>query len=144
MSASPLAICRHPGCGALVARGYCDKHQRSTGKALYDATRRKTDPALAMAARIRNSTQWQKVRSLHRSLEPLCCDPFKDHEHRPAPNQASHHILPLVTHPQLAFDLANLAPLCTSCHAKVERMERNGLATAYLFTSLSSRANTLG
>lgn len=128
----PLCPCRHPGCASLVTSGYCEKHTRSTGKVMYDATRRKDDPALANAARIRNSAQWQKVRAIHRAQHPLCCDPFNDVRH-PAPNQTSHHIMPLATHPHLAFDLDNLAPLCTRCHAKVERIERNGDATAHLF-----------
>jgi 5-methylcytosine-specific restriction protein A len=128
----PLTPCRHPGCPALVTRGYCDKHQRSTGKALYDATRRKDDPRLAMSARVRSSGQWQCVRELHRALHPLCCDPFGQHPW-PVPNEASHHIIPIHEAPQLAFDLANLAPLCTACHNRIERMERSGRDTRGLF-----------
>lgn len=118
-----------------MASGYCDTHRRHECKTVYDQTRRRTDPALAQAAAIRSSAQWQKVRALHRSSYPLCCDPFGEHGDRPAPTAHAHHIQPLGTHPHLAFDLSNLAPLCTACHAKVERIERNGDATAALFTS---------
>lgn len=33
------------------------------------------------------------------------------------------HIKPVRTHPELAFDLANLQTLCASCHAKKTRIE---------------------
>lgn len=132
MPNAPLRPCRHPGCAALVPSGYCDSHRTHTAKAFYDDTRRKQNISLSMSARIRSSAQWQKVRALHRRLSPFCCDPFGQHT-LPAYNQASHHIRPLATHPHLAFDLTNLAPLCTSCHARIEAMERAGKPTEQLF-----------
>lgn len=135
MPSKPLQPCRQPGCAALAPSGYCAAHARSDARRVYDQTKRKADPALALAARIRNTAQWQKVRALHRQLSPLCCDPFGEHNGMPFPNQTSHHILPLATHPHLAYHLANLAPLCTACHARVERIERNGDSTAALFTA---------
>ena len=33
------------------------------------------------------------------------------------------HILPVRTHPQLAFDLANLQSLCPTCHSRKTRIE---------------------
>lgn len=102
----------------------------------YDVTRRKQDPALAFAAKIRNSAQWQKMRTLHRAIEPFCRDPFSTHTAMRAYNECSHHILPLATHPELAFVMSNLAGLCTHCHGRVERLEREGKATAALFPPL--------
>jgi len=33
------------------------------------------------------------------------------------------HILPVRTHPELAFDLTNLQTLCASCHSRKTRIE---------------------
>lgn len=134
MPVQPLSPCRHPGCTQLLPRpGYCAEHTRHSGKALYDSTRRKQDPALAYAARIRSSADWQKLRALHRKLEPWCRDPFGEHGERLQPNQQSHHIMPLATHPELGLALENLAATCAVCHARVERMARAGIPTQHLF-----------
>ena len=137
MPTQPPSPCRHPGCPSLVwdHSGYCALHQsdkRISARA-YDAGTRRNDPALALAARIRNSVQWQKVRALHKAQCPLCCDPFKVHVLLPRPNQQSHHIMSLIERPDLAYDMTNLAPLCTACHGRVEGMERKGEETRHLF-----------
>jgi 5-methylcytosine-specific restriction endonuclease McrA len=75
------------------------------------------------------------VRRLHRIRAPLCCDPLGNHADEPRPNANSHHIVPLIERPDLAYDLGNLAPLCTACHARVERMERAGASTRELFAA---------
>lgn len=145
MPTKPLIPCRATGCPNLVSRGYCDQHAHLQGERWkrYDSTKRRYDPALAQAAQIRNSAQWQAVRKLHGAQYPLCCDPFGDHHHVPAFNQQSHHIHPLATHPGLAFDLSNLAPLCTRCHSRVEQMERQGKPTAHLFAKHQQQAKPL-
>lgn len=74
---------------------------------------------------------------MHRDQAPLCCDPFRAHPDDPQPNQNSHHIEPLTERPDLAFDFANLAPLCTACHARIERMERAGVETQRLFKQIA-------
>lgn len=137
---NPLSMpCRHSGCPALLPRaGYCAAHARPSCKAVYDATTRRESPTLAEAARIRNSRQWQRVRQMHRDRQPLCCDPFGAHPDDPQPNQSSHHIQPLASRPDLAFDFSNLAGLCTACHARVERMERAGRPTAALFRATAT------
>lgn len=134
MPTAPRKICGHPGCMAIATGdGRCSNHHHTSAQAAYDRTRRKVSEELAQAAKIRGGPQWKKVRSLHRSQNPLCCDPFGDHLGFPAPNQQSHHIQALVTHPELAYDLTNLAALCTACHAKVERFQRAGTPTQHLF-----------
>ena len=134
-TAAPKRPCRKPGCPALVSSGYCAAHAMAvpTARSIYDSTKRKDNPALALAARIRNGTQWQKVRAIHARTEPLCRDPFGDHSGYPAPRAHGHHVLPLATHPHLAYDLGNLASLCVACHRKVEAMERAGQPTQALF-----------
>lgn len=99
----------------------------------YDHTKRKTDPALALAAKIRNSTQWQAVRSIVRAQHPLCRDPFGTHGKWPAAAEHVHHIIGIGIAPHLAFAPENLAPLCQPCHRRVEALERKGIATAGMF-----------
>jgi 5-methylcytosine-specific restriction protein A len=131
---TPQRPCNQPGCGALVASGrWCAAHQRKAPRSVYDQTTRKDVPALAMAAQIRNGATWQRFRAWFRAKHPLCCDPLWEHREWPKPMAHVHHIEPLSARPDLAYTESNCAPLCTRCHAKIEGMERNGVATANLF-----------
>jgi len=132
MPSSPLKPCAHPGCRNLVQAGKCDQHRRTNARA-WDATVRQADPSLAEAARIRGTPAWKQTRALHRDLEPFCRDPFNRHGKLPPPARESHHIRPLATNPELAFDLANLAGLCVPCHRQVEALEAAGQPTVHLF-----------
>lgn len=144
MPTRPITPCRAPGCAALVPTpGYCDAHRSLNCRTTYDRTKRRDDPSLALAAKLRNSAQWQKVRAIHRQTHPLCCDPFGDHRGFPVPAEQSHHIQPLSTHPELAFAPENLAPLCAACHGKVERMERSGTRTQHLFEGVRQDGGTI-
>jgi 5-methylcytosine-specific restriction endonuclease McrA len=115
--------CCHPGCRkwAKPHTSRCEDHAVET---------RVGDQA--RAARIRNSSQWQKVRALHRSKQPLCTDPFREHS-GPVVADSVHHIEGVATHPELAFTPSNLASLCSECHARVEALERAGQSTQHLF-----------
>ena len=138
MPSLPKRPCAQPGCAALVTGVlYCEKHSNNeqNSSRLYDQYTRKSNPELALSAKIRNSARWQKVRAIHKAQFPLCCDPLKTHGQFPAYNQQSHHIKPLATHPECAFDLDNLAPLCTRCHSAIEAKERKGENTAHLFAA---------
>ena len=122
------APCNHPGCHALVkGGGYCEEHKRDKNEAgrQYDQ-RRKNDPKLAQAAKLRNTARWRKVRLLKLSCNPLCEDPFSDHArtNHTQPAQQVHHIQGLVKRPDLAYELGNLQSVCTRCHAKLEAKER--------------------
>ena len=131
-----LKPCVTPGCKNLSPFARCDAHRQAYERnrlKVYDDTKRKDDPALALAKRIRSAKRWRRVELLHKQLYPICCDPFAKHQEGPEPNQESHHIQPLSTHPQLAYELDNLAPLCVHCHRKVEAMERSGRPTQHLF-----------
>lgn len=98
--------------------------------------RRQRDPKLAWAKRIRDSAPWKRFVQRHRAQHPLCVDPFGFHakEGVSVPAESRHHVKPLqqCTYDE-AFDPANVVGLCWVCHNKVERMERNGQATAHLF-----------
>jgi len=133
--------CAAPGCAELTTTGrYCAAHanQPST-KSIYDRTKRKDDPRLLGAARIRNSAAWRNCRTYFRAKHPLCCNPFGDHDELQPTNQV-HHVIGLADSPDLAFDQDNLRPLCTRCHARVERMERQGVSTQHLFATLNAIA----
>jgi 5-methylcytosine-specific restriction enzyme A len=126
--------CRHPGCSALLTKsGYCATHQASAPRqhTLYDRYVRQRDPALAMAARIRNSARWKTVRRQVLDAYPLCADPHGEHQRQGTTRTATevHHITGLAESPELAFESSNLSPLCSRCHARIEREHRKHAAT---------------
>jgi len=119
--------CRHPGCNALLPRsGFCEAHahKKQQPQKDYDKYVRANDPALAMAARIRSSIRWRKVRRMKLSCYPLCEDPFGVHKDSTESAIQVHHIKGLATHPELAYDMTNLMSVCSKCHAKIERQVR--------------------
>jgi 5-methylcytosine-specific restriction endonuclease McrA len=105
----------------------------SQAKAEYDAGTRRDDPRLAEAARIRSSSRWQRFRNWFKARHPLCCDPFGEHGDTPVPVAQVHHVASLAERPELACDEGNCRSLCTRCHARVERMERDGQSSRALF-----------
>ncbi len=130
MPTAPLRPCRHPGCGALVKSGvgYCAAHV--TSSASYRADKARADET---HVRMRRASNWRKVSELVRQRCPLCCDPFNRHGDMPEPARQVHHVESFEQRPDLAFDLSNLAAVCTGCHAEVERRHRAGEGTAHLF-----------
>ncbi len=90
---------------------------------------------LARARKYRSSSNWQTVRALKLADTPLCQDPFKDHSDigTSVPGTQVHHIRGLATHFSLRAYEPNLASICTSCHSKIESMERQNKPTHYLF-----------
>ena len=112
--------------------------QRTRGRTDTDLEyerRRRADPALRQAQRIRNSARWQRFRNWFKRGHPLCCDPFGRHadDGVVVATAHAHHITSLTARPDLACVASNCAPLCSRCHAKVEAMERAGKATRHLF-----------
>jgi len=82
--------------------------------------------ALALARQLRHAKRWERVRQLVLKRHPTCADPYGWHaqDGRVVLAQQVDHILPLATHPHLAYDLANLQGLCTQCHATKSAQER--------------------
>ena len=119
--------CSKPGCPNVVSKGaYCERHApaiKAARNAEYDR-RRASDPALAAAAAIRNSRDWQRARRMKLDQDPICQDPHGIHGSNPPLAKQVHHIKPLATHPELAFHAANLMSVCTRCHDVFNRMER--------------------
>lgn len=91
--------------------------------------KRKNDPDLFKAKRIRSSGRWQRVRSFFLKRNPLCNDPFGLHKnmHQVIAAREVHHIISLVVDPTKAFDMDNLQALCTACHSRVENTVGGGL-----------------
>ena len=82
--------------------------------------KRRRDPALALARKLRSSNRWRKLRAIKLANDPLCVD---CHDRTEAATQV-HHVVPIVQRPDLAFVSGNLRSLCTTCHAKREAKER--------------------
>ena len=138
MPYKPPHQCKTPGCRAVLTgkSRYCEEHEpvsRRTRDERYDKGCRKKDPALHRAQKIRSSAQWRNFRAWFVQLHPLCCDPLRRLLHGIKPVQQVHHILPLRSHPDLAYVEENCAPVCVMCHRSIEAMENQGTPTAGYF-----------
>lgn len=102
-------------------------------------SRRQYDRDRGGEARIRSSARWRKVRGLVLARSPICVDPLGMHQGRVIVADQVHHIEPLCRRPDLAFEVDNLAPLCTQCHAAIEGRERRGVDTRGLFEDMRRR-----
>ena len=69
-------------------------------------------------AAIYRSRRWKSVRFLAKRR-----DGFKCVQCGAVGRLEVDHILPLRTHPELAYDLTNLQSLCPSCHTRKTRLE---------------------
>ena len=104
---------------------HSELRRRREGRTAHDREyeeRRRRDPALAEAQRLRRSQRWKQVRTLKLAQDPLCED-CQAHGVTRAAEQV-HHLVGLVERPDLAFVLANLCSLCTTCHALREAAVR--------------------
>lgn len=84
------------------------------------------------ANKVRNSPRWKRLTVAIQARDPVCCDPMGHHPQIVTPTGTTHHLKPLETHPDLAFDPDNLVGLCASCHSSVEILERRGIETEEL------------
>ena len=84
----------------------------------YDRTKRKVDPALAEAKKVRSSARWRKLRALKLQRDPVCQDPDFNHTHTVVAAREVDHIVPLRKDITQAYVYDNLQSLCTYCHAR--------------------------
>ena len=100
----------------------------STARRAYDR-RRAADPQLAAAAALRNSAAWQHLRAHFLARHPICgaCGA--------ALATQVHHLQPVERRPDLALDWDNLVPVCTTCHARCNTLERRSEPTDPLFSN---------
>lgn len=85
--------------------------------------RRRRDPALAAAARIRSSQSWRLLSAGKLRENPICERCAAATPPRTTPATEVHHVVPLVVDPSLAYDWSNLRSVCAPCHAALEREE---------------------
>jgi 5-methylcytosine-specific restriction endonuclease McrA len=74
--------------------------------------------------RLRASVRWRNLSAAQLRRHPLCQSVWCVGQTTPATE--THHRRPLVTHPHLAYDPANLASVCPQCHPRLTAMERAG------------------
>jgi 5-methylcytosine-specific restriction endonuclease McrA len=121
--------CAKAGCNAIVRYPlrYCTDHAHLANqhRSAYDTTSRRITQHLADSADFRNSHKWRQVRKVKLSLNPLCEDPYREHERRQLTATATqvHHIVGLkqCANDERAYSLDNLMSVCTRCHARLER-----------------------
>ena len=107
MASKPLRPCRHPGCGALVSGGYCDRHQ----------PRRPERREAAKAWRWMYQTDtWKQLRAARLLAEPFCRECAGRGVRRYATDVD--HIRDHKGDWALFTDPGNLESLCHSCHSR--------------------------
>ena len=103
----PKIPCRAPGCGAVVERGYCTRHQPAAGTKRYERAR-------GGSAERGYDWQWRRFRASFLSLAEnvLCRDCGREH------STDVHHVLKLRERPDLKLDPSNCLALCHRCHSR--------------------------
>lgn len=87
-----------------------------------DRARRRADPTLAQLERLRATGRWTRLREFVLVAEPLCRE-CGLHGRVTVATQVD-HVVPAALDVDRFFDLANLQPLCTACHATKSAQER--------------------
>ena len=69
---------------------------------------------------------WRRLRAYALQTNPLCHDPFGEHEAigRPVGATDVDHVIPRRLRPDLELDSDNLQTLCASCHARKSAFEK--------------------
>ena len=91
----------------------------------------------SQAPDIHRSRRWRLHSERMRREYPLCMAPFclaKEAGNWPT-STSVHHIYGAARFPRLAYVDSNTCPVCSTCHAKVEGMERAGQPTQHLFAN---------
>lgn len=120
MPVKSLRACAAPGCGALVASGYCEKHAAR-------ASERRSNGGRGTAAERGYDARWRKAREQHLRAHPLCAE-CKRHG-RITPARVVDHIVPHRGDQVLFWDESNWQSLCDhtspwNCHgAKIAKGE---------------------
>lgn len=125
MAYAPKRPCPHPGCRALVDKGYCEQHKREQHRAYHASSKTHQENNQFYA-----SARWRKVRQLHLDAEPLC-----RHCKQAGRLTAATHVDHIT--PRSAggadFEDSNLQSLCKPCHEAKSRRESAGGGGAKIF-----------
>jgi len=107
MPIAAMTPCRHQGCRALVAKGYCDEHKQQS-------TRKQFDRDRGSANSRGYNYKWQKARKIFLAEHPLCVE-CESNEKVTAANVVD-HIIAHKGDQVLFWDESNWQPLCATCH----------------------------
>ena len=113
MPYKPLKPCRYPGCGALTAERYCDKHKPE----------RAPDNRATANSRGYNA-RWRRARKMFLAEHPLCAECEKNGRLTAA--TVVDHIIPHKGDQALFWDESNWQPLCKRCHDRKTVREDGG------------------
>jgi len=119
MPISAPTPCRHPGCGAVLAKpGYCPAHRGAVHRD-YGRARRSFDSELGFY----QSKNWREVRAVLLRDQPLCvrCEAAG----RLVAAKVVDHIVP-IKEGGARFGRSNLQPLCVACHNRKTARETAG------------------
>lgn len=119
--------CNYPNCPNLIDAGqtYCEKHsKKEKAKRDKNYNRFERDPKLR---KFYSSRQWQKLRSVKISREPLCEHCKENGITKQA--EVVDHIIPVKVAWNKRLRYSNLQSLCNKCHSiKTEKdKEKYGL-----------------
>lgn len=84
------------------------------------------DEDTAFAFKFRSSRAWKRLRKVKLSMNPICEDPFGDHQKfkTTANGDHVHHIKSIREEPEMRAELTNLMTVCHRCHARFNAEER--------------------
>ncbi len=117
MPYKPLKPCRHPGCGALTAGTYCDKHKRD-----------RVPDARESANKRGYNSRWQRARKMFLARHPLCAE--CERNGRLTAATVVDHIIPHKGDQALFWDENNWQPLCKQCHDRKTVQEDGGFGNS--------------
>lgn len=110
MPLTPLRPCRRPGCGKVTRTGFCDEHNKDTGRE--SATKRGYN------------ARWQRFRKQYLQQHPLCRECEK--ADRISAATVIDHIIPHRGDRRKFWDQSNLQPMCKPCHDRKTATEDGG------------------
>jgi 5-methylcytosine-specific restriction protein A len=114
MPGLPLRPCKHTGCPALVASGYCDKHKPPVPKRRGEA---------GEWHELYNSSHWRMMRAEQLIIE-LYCRMCTAEGKRVRATDVD-HVIPHRGNRKLFYDKKNLQSLCHRHHSKKTWRENN-------------------
>ena len=106
-------------------QSHSQRERKRMGRTLLEKEyegKRRTDPALRKAHRLRNTTRWRKLRRMKLARSPLCEECTEHGVFVPATQV--HHVIQLTKRHDLAYDIDNTRSLCSTCHARESARER--------------------
>lgn len=120
MQAAPRP-CRYPGCGALVASGFCARHR--------SAVRQEVDARRGSSSQRLYGARWRQARAQFLREHPLCeCSECRGR--RVTASTVVDHIVPHRGDPLLFWDTTNWQAMAKTCHDRKTAREDGGFGNA--------------